>query len=306
MQESIVTINELTGEQILDLVKTACDIKGSPGRYAGRLNGRTLLLLFQKTSTRTRLAFELGMKKLGGNTIVMDWGKSNFSISPLRYEARYVGSMVDVILARLLRNSDVVELARTATVPVINGCCDMYHPSQALADLMTVYEKKGGFDTTLAYVGVHNNVANSLFYACGKVGLKLIFVTPLRDRVPEDFHALAEGSETFEETLDLEYAASKSEFIYTDTWVNMEEFRKVGERQDPETENKIKRMRAYQINRDLVKDAKLFVMHDMPVHPGMEIDDYAINCGNSLIFTQAENRMHTGQALLLRLLQAGG
>ena len=136
MQNSIISINELSGAEILRIIETASDIKRNPGKYFERLKGRILLLLFQKTSTRTRIAFELGMKRLGGSTIVMDWNKSNFSISPLRYEARYVGSMVDVILARLLRNADIVELAQNAGVPVINGCCNMFHPSQVLADLI--------------------------------------------------------------------------------------------------------------------------------------------------------------------------
>jgi ornithine carbamoyltransferase len=300
VQNSIISINELSGAEILRLIETASDIKRNPGKYVERLKGRVLLLLFQKTSTRTRIAFELGMKRLGGSTIVMNWDKSNFSISPLRYEARYVGSMVDVILARLLRNADIIELSQNAGVPVINGCCNMFHPSQALADLMTVYEKKGGFHTTLAYVGVHNNVANSLYYASMKVGMNLIFVTPQKDVVPEDFRLLSGSSATFEETMDLQYAASKAEFLYTDTWINMEEFSRLGK--DAEHDTKIKKLLAYQINRELVANRDVFIMHDMPVHPGLEIDDYSINSEKSLIFTQAENRLYTGQALLLHLL----
>jgi len=302
MQKGIISINELSSAEIRRIIETASDIKRNPGRYSERLKSRVLLLLFQKTSTRTRIAFELGMKRLGGSAIVMDWDKSNFSISPLRYEAHYVGCMVDVILARLLRNEDIVEFAHTARVPLINGCCNMYHPSQALADLMTVYEKKGGFNTTLAYVGVQNNVANSLFYASMKVGLHLIFVTPQKDVVPDDFGSLSQDSDTFEETLDLQYAVSKAEFLYTDTWINMEEFSRVG--RDPQQDKKIKKLLAYQINRELISNRDVYIMHDMPLHPGLEIDDYAINCERSLIFMQAENRMYTGQALLLYLLNA--
>lgn len=302
MQNSIISINELSGAEILRIIETASDIKRNPGKYVERLKGRILLLLFQKTSTRTRIAFELGMKRLGGSTIVMDWDKSNFSISPLRYEARYVGSMVDVILARLLQNADILELAKNAGVPVINGCCNMFHPSQVLADLMTVYEKKGGFHTTLAYVGVHNNVANSLYYASMKVGIDLIFVTPQRDVVPEDFGSLSGCSAMFEETLDLQYAASKAEFLYTDTWINMEEFNRIGK--DAEKDSRIQKLLAYQINRELVANRDVYILHDMPIHPGLEIDDYAVNSERSLIFTQAENRLYAGQALLLHLLNA--
>jgi ornithine carbamoyltransferase len=302
MEKKIISINELSGEEILGIIQTAIDIKKNPDKYRQRLRNKILLLLFQKTSTRTRIAFELGMKKLGGMTIVMDWAQSNFTISPLKYEARYVGIMVDVILARLLKNEDIVELACTTSVPVINGCCNLFHPSQVLADLMTVYETKGGFDTTLAYVGVQNNVANSLFYACSKVRLPLIFVTPIKDTVPDDFTSIARDSQIFKETLDLEYAASNAEFLYTDTWINMEEFNQ--RKSDPKQEKKINKMLAYQINRSLIQDKDVYVLHDMPVHPGLEIDDYSITFKKSLIFVQAENRMYSGQALLLHLLNA--
>lgn len=302
MVKDIITVNELTREEIIRIVNTAINIKNNPVRYENRLNGRTLLLLFQKTSTRTRIAFELGMKKLGGATIVMDWVKSNFTISPLMYEARYVSDMVDAILARLIKNEDICEFARSASVPVINGCCDMYHPSQVLADLMTVYEVHEGFDTSVAYIGIQNNVANSLFYACLKVGVKLIFVTPLKDKVPDDFKILVEKSKVFKETLNLEYAVSNSKFLYTDTWINMEEYSR--EDLSAERDNKIKTMMAYQINRGLIENKNVHIMHDMPVHPGLEIDEYAINCEKSVIFKQAENRMYAGQALLLFLLDA--
>ncbi|MCK5094531.1 MAG: ornithine carbamoyltransferase [Spirochaetes bacterium] len=302
MAKDIITINELSKEEIIKIVNKSIDIKKNPVRYENKLIGKTLLLLFQKTSTRTRIAFELGMKKLGGTTIVMDWGKSNFAISSLRYEARYVADMVDAILARLIKNEDVCELARSASVPVINGCCDMYHPSQVLADLMTVYEVSGGFNTSMAYIGIQNNVANSLFYACLKVGVKLIFVTPLNDKIPDDFEMLAKKSKIFEETLNLEYAVSNSKFLYTDTWINMEEYNR--EDLSAERDKKIKTMAAYQINRELIENRDVRIMHDMPVHPGLEIDEYAINCGKSVIFQQAENRMYAGQALLLYLLDA--
>ena len=307
MEKKILSLDELSGEEIKELVKTAIKIKKRPARYANRLKGKTLLLLFQKTSTRTRLAFELGMEKLGGKPVVMDWGKSNFSISPLKYEAMYVGSMVDSILARLVRHEDAREFARSVEVPFINGCCNMYHPSQALADLMTVYEVSGGFQTSLTYVGVRNNVANSLFYGCLKTGVKLTFVTPLKDELPPELSEL-EGkggtakSGSFEETLDLEKAVASSEFVYTDAWINMEDFH--DENKKRANEERIGTMIKYQVNRKLIEGKGVYVMHDMPVHPGLEIDDYAITCEHSLVLRQAQNRMYSGQALLLYLLDA--
>ena len=302
MEKSIISLKELTGAEIRGLVKTAVDIKKNPGRFSTKLSGKTLFLLFQKTSTRTRLAFELGMKRLGGLTAVMDWGKSNFSISPLRHEARYVGTMVDCVLARLMRNEDVLEFSRSAGIPFINGCCNLFHPTQALADLMTVYEVTGGFDASLAYVGIQNNVANSLFYACVKTGVKLTFVTPLKDELPEGFDDEKKNAAGFSETLDLEEAVSRCRFIYTDTWINMEAFGDPAKK--GENEAKIGAMMKYQVNRKLVEGRDVYILHDMPVHPGLEIDEYSITCERSVIFRQAQNRMYAGQALLLALMDA--
>jgi ornithine carbamoyltransferase len=135
-----------------------------------------------------------------------------------------------------------------------------------------------------------------------KLGLKLTFVTPLKDAVPQDFSKLAEQSNFFHQTLDLGDAVRESEFIYTDTWINMEYF-SLNER-DPKMEEKVRTMLPYQVNKQLIEKKGIFIMHDMPVHPGFEIDDYSINCEKSLIFQQAENRLYTAQALLLHLLDA--
>lgn len=302
MEKSIISLKELTGEEIRGLVKTAVDIKANPRQYSTILSGKTLFMLFQKTSTRTRLAFEIGMKKLGGLTAVMDWGRSNFSISPLRHEARYVGTMVDCVLARLLRNEDALEFCRSAGVPFINGCCNLFHPTQALADLMTVYEVTGGFEASLAYVGIQNNVAHSLFYACTKTGVKLTFVTPLKDEPPAGFEEEKKRAAGFSETLDLEEAVSRCGFVYTDTWVNMEAYGDPAKK--AENEAKIGTMMKYQINRRLIEGRDVYVLHDMPVHPGLEIDEYSITCRRSLIFRQAQNRMYSGQALLIALLDS--
>src|SRR5690625_304779 len=162
-------------EAVLTLAEA---IKQEPERYEERLRGRNLLMLFQKTSTRTRLSFELGMQELGGRAVVMDWDTSNFAISPIRYEARYLSRHAHVIMARLLRHSDLQQLAEAAPVPVINGCCERYHPTQGLADLLTVREHVGPLeDVTLAYVGIHNNVANCLAAGGAKMGLNVILVT---------------------------------------------------------------------------------------------------------------------------------
>jgi len=309
MEKKIISINELSREDIVQCIDLSIDLKKNPEKYRDTLKGRRLLLLFQKSSTRTRAAFELGMKGLGGGTVVMDWERSNFAISPIRYEAAFISRVFDCVLARLIRNEDMNELADSLDIPAVNGCCSLYHPSQVLADLMTIYETKGDFHTSICWVGVQNNVANSLLFACMKMGIKLIFVTPLKDAVPEEVEYCmreaksAEGAaHLFEETLDLEYAISRCDYLYTDTWVNMELFRDDSYR--AEKEKRIRLMLPYQINEKLIKNKAVYVMHDMPVHPGYEIDDYSITCKKSIIFRQAENRLYTAQALLLQLMDA--
>lgn len=304
MEKKIISLGELEPEEVRRIIRLAVDLKRRPSRYRSSLEGRRLLLLFQKTSTRTRAAFELGMKGLGGQTVVMEWEKSNLAISPISYEAAFLSRVFDCVMARLVRNEDMVELARSLAVPAVNGCCDRYHPSQILADLMTIYEIRGDLRTSLCYVGVQNNVANSLLLACRKLGIRLTFVTPLKDSIPREVQccmaepaADEEGRPLFEETMDLEQAVGRCEFLYTDTWVNMERFHDRSYRQE-----RVSAMLPYQINRRLVENRDLYIMHDMPVHPGYEIDDYSITCGRSVIFQQAENRLYTAQALLLALL----
>jgi ornithine carbamoyltransferase len=302
MQKKIISLNELSTDEVLSLIELAVDLKNNRTQYHSCLAGKNLLLLFQKTSTRTRVAFELGMKQLGGDAVVMDWRSSNFTISPISHEARYLQTAFDCIMARIKRHGDLMELADAVHIPVINGCCNLYHPSQALADLMTVFEIKGSYDTSICYVGVQNNVANSLLFACSKLGTHLIFVTPLQDEIPADVAQCMEETEAFEVTLDLTCALKQCEFLYTDTWINMELFNDAGYRK--EKERRIGLMSPYQVNRKLLKGSTVYIMHDMPVHPGFEIDEYAINCEQSVIFRQAENRLYTAQALLIALMEA--
>jgi ornithine carbamoyltransferase len=302
MDQKIISIQELSAAEIGNLIDLAIRIKGDGAAYGNKLTGRSLLLLFQKTSTRTRAAFELGMKQLGGDAVVMDWEGSNFTISPVVYEARYLETVFDCIMARVRRHEDMRALADAVQIPVINGCCNLYHPSQTLADLMTMYELKGSFNTTVCYVGIQNNVANSLVLACSKMGIRLLLVTPLRDEVPDDVAACLERGDTILQTLDLHEALDACEFVYTDTWINMEVFHDESYRE--EKERRLRQMLPYQIGRELMEERNIYVMHDMPVHPGFEIDEFAINCETSVIFRQAENRLYTAKALLCALLGA--
>lgn len=303
LMNHLISFNKLTGDDLFDLIKQGIDIKRNPEHNERAGHRKGLLLLFQKTSTRTNLSFQSGIQQLGGYVVALDWNSSNFSISPIRYEARYISRNCDLIMARLKKHADLQELAKYATVPVINGCCDKYHPCQALADFMTIYEVAGTFDNvTITYIGIHNNVANSLVEGCIRLGVKLILVTPVINEASWDAGLMEEGrrSGMIERTDDIRYAVAKSDFVYTDTWIDMEFIT------DPAYEHEKKRrmdiMMPYQINRALLHDHAPYLMHDMPIHPGFEIEEELIESPRSVIYQQAENRMHVQKALMLRLL----
>jgi ornithine carbamoyltransferase len=301
-----ISLRTFSAEEVQGLIRRAAEIKHAPERFSEALRGRWLLMLFQKTSTRTRLSFEIGIARLGGRSVVMDWQDSNFTISPIGYEARYVSLHTHLIMARLKHHADLLELARHSRVPVINGCDDRYHPCQALADLLTVFEMGGTFaGQTLTYVGIHNNVANSLAYACAKTGVHLILVTPEVNPPAHDEAMLAEleRAGAIERTLDLKDAARRSQFVYTDTWIDMEFF------QDPAYEEEKRRrialLQPFQLNRENLAGGEPYILHDMPIHPGYEISEELVEHPRSLIYRQAENRLFAQQALMLYLLGQG-
>lgn len=303
----LLSLEDITSEELLHVVRLASELKKNPQRFEGLLQGRWLLMLFQKPSTRTRLSFELGMRQLGGNAIIMDWDKSNFAISPIKFESRYVARHMDLVMARLKRHEDSHTLAEYSKVPVINGCDDKFHPCQALADMLTVYETAGGFEgQTLTYVGIHNNVANSLAIACNHVGMKLILVTPETNPAAADAElmkrVMAKGNVEICE--DLQDAAARSNFVYTDTWVDMEFFN--DESFAAEKERRINKMLPYQLNEESLKSSEAWILHDMPIHPGYEISEELVDSPRSRIYEQAENRLYAQQALMLHLLGSGG
>jgi len=298
-----ISLVEFGKDELRRLIQTALKLKRAPERYTELMRGRWLLMLFQKTSTRTRLSFELGIGKLGGRAVWMDWQTSNFSISPIEYEARYASTQVDLIMARLKRHEDLLTLARHSSVPVINGCDDRYHPCQALADILTVYEASGGFDrATVTYVGIHNNVTNALAQACHLAGVHLILVTPEVNPAAEDAPLMERltAAGTVERTLNLNGAARRSQFVYTDTWVDMEYFADPAYQE--EKDRRVKLLTPYQLNRKTLAGSDPFILHDMPIHPGYEIDAESVNSPRSLIYQQAANRTYVQQALMLHLL----
>jgi ornithine carbamoyltransferase (EC 2.1.3.3) len=299
----LINFKGLSGQQLMEIIDKAIEVKHNPEKYRKALDGKSLAMIFQKTSTRTRVSFEVAMTQLGGHAIYLDWRTTNFTIADIHDETKYLSRNVDCILARLLRNADLQVMAKASRVPVINGCDEKYHPSQVIADLMTMKEKKGKLlGLKLVYIGVHNNVCNSLIEGCTKTGVKIVTVTPIFNELSRDDELLEEARKTglYETTLDVKQAVKDADFVYTDTWVDMEFFN------DPkfaaEKENRIRLMMPYQVNKELLKGSNALIMHDMPIHRGYEISDDIIESPNSIIYEQSENRLYAAKAILLKLL----
>jgi ornithine carbamoyltransferase len=298
----LINFKELSSQDLTDLVDLGVEIKHTPKKYRKAFEGKSAALIFQKTSTRTRVAFEVAATQLGGHGLFIDWRTTNFMLADITDEIRYLSRNVDCIMARLLYNADLMKMANASRVPVINGCDEKYHPSQALADLITIKEKKGTLKgAKLVYIGVHNNVCNSLIEGCTKTGVKLTTVTPISNEAARDDKLLAEAKKTglWESTLDVKSAVKDADFVYTDTWIDMEFFT------DPkfaaEKEKRIKLMMPYQINAELLKGSSAYIMHDMPIHRGYEISAEAIENPKAVIYEQAENRLYSAKAIMLKL-----
>ncbi len=288
----LLTLGDYSGKWVKGVIGDALEVKSDVDSFRGRLDGKTLIMLFMKPSTRTRCSFEAGMYQLGGDAIYLDWRTTNFTKGRLQDEVRCLDRYCDVLMARVSRHREILDIAAAAEVPVVNGLCDRFHPCQALADLMTAYEKTGSYDFHLAYVGDGNNVCNSLILGCCKVGAKVTVATPEGygpDPEVVDF-GLKHGLTLTRDSVE---AVEDADIVYTDTWVSMGD--------EAEKEKRVKDLRGYRVTGELLGD-RLF-MHCLPAVRGQEVTDEVLDSSNSIVFDQAENRMHAQKAMLLKLLE---
>ena len=299
----LINFKELSCQDLNMLVDLGLEVKQNPKKYLKTFEGKSAALIFQKTSTRTRVSFEVAMTQLGGHALYIDWRTTNFALADIADELQYLSRNVDCVMARVLCNSDLRKMAHSSRVPVINGCDEKYHPSQALADLITIKEKHGKLKgAKLVYIGVHNNVTNSLIEGCTKTGVEITTITPIINEASKDRELLSEAKKTglWQSTLDAKKAVAEADFVYTDTWIDMEFFT------DPkfavEKEKRIELMMPYQINSKLLRGSKAYIMHDMPIHRGYEISTEAIENPKSMIYEQAENRLYSAKAIYLKLM----
>ena len=307
--EHLLSLADLSGDELWQILNLALELKEEWARGGNRplLQGRTLGMLFQKPSLRTRVSFEMGMIHLGGQAIYLSpaevqLGKRESVADVARVLSRYV----DGIMARVFAHAHIEELAAHSRVPVINGLSDYNHPCQALADLLTILEKKGRLKgLRLAYLGDGNNVATSLLFGGTKMGMEVALATPPGYEITEDVEDLATAfAEESGGRVILTYepleAVAGADVIYTDTWTSMG--------QEAEREKRLKVFPPYQVNAGLVaasgKSGKdeVIVMHCLPAHRGQEITDEVADGPHSVLFDQAENRLHAQKAVLALLL----
>jgi ornithine carbamoyltransferase len=295
---------------LVDIVDLAFDIKKNPAKYSHTLAGKKLYMLFQKTSTRTALSFAFAMTGLGGEYYMQNWQDSNFGVGEMQDEIRYVSHNVNIIMARLKDITDLNLMAKYSSVPVIDGCSNMYHPCQAMADLLTIKEKFGSLKVKLMYIGVRNNVLNSLMDTLPKMGSQLYTVTPIVNEPSKDnelyisaqatgnFYEIGQGSPTVTEMKKL---AKEMDVLYTDTWVDMEF---INDKKFESLKNeRITKMLPFQINTELMEGSKAIVMHDMPIHAGYEISRKVVEQHMPTILQQAENRKWAQMAVMATLLK---
>lgn len=265
--------------------------------------GKTLALIFEKPSTRTRVSFEVAMRELGGTVLSLNWNELQLGRGERVQEtAKVLSSYVDAVMIRANRHATVDEFARHASIPVINGLTDFEHPCQILADLQTIQEKKQKLaGVTTAWVGDGNNVCNSLIGGAALTGMNMRVACPKGYEPARGIVERAEkmGGEIVV-TKDAEEAAADADVLYTDVWISMGD--------EAEREQRMKDLQNYQLNEDLASRAKddAIIMHCMPVHIGEEMTEAVLNSANSVIFEQAENRLHVQKALLLHLLAFTG
>lgn len=300
-KKDFLSIWDLTKDDIESLLKRAIELKTGADKNKCPLIGKSIGLFFEKPSTRTRVSFEVGIYQLGGQSIYLSpkelqLGRGESIADTARVLSRYL----DGIVLRLYSHLTMEEFAIHSTAPVINGLSDSHHPCQALADLMTILEKKGRLKgIRLAYIGDGNNVANSLIEAAARTGIDLTIACPEGYEPDPDVldRARAEASGDILILRNPKEAAGRADVIYTDVWVSMG--------QEKEEEKKKTKFKEYQINSQLLQCAKndVVVLHCLPAHRGEEITDEIMDGKNSAVFIQAENRLHTEKALLEFLIK---
>lgn len=302
-KRDLISIDDLTAEEVAGLFRLAAEIKAEPERFARSLAGKSLAMIFQKSSTRTRVSFEVGTHQLGGSALFLS--SSDIQLGrgeSIEDTARVLSRYVDGVMARTFAHQDVVDLAAHATVPVINGLTDELHPCQALADYFTLQEIFGDLlGRKIAYVGDGNNVAHSLLLGASRVGMDIAVASPAGYQVkPRHLEAARRNAGVAGTAIDItedpKEAVHGSSAVYTDVWASMG--------QEGESEERLGAFGGYSVDSALMARAlpEAVFLHCLPCHRGEEVAADVADGPQSRIFDQAENRLHVQKALLLWLM----
>ena len=296
----LLKLLDLTTEDIVDILNLADQLKyeqknGIKHKY---LEGKTLGMIFQKSSTRTRVSFEVGMYQLGGDALFLSPRDLQIGRGePIQDTARVLSRYLDGIMIRTFEQKEVEDLAKYGSIPIINGLTDFAHPCQVLADLMTIKEYKGKLKgLKLAFIGDGNNMANSLIVGCLKMGMKVAIASPKGYEPDKEVLEFAKGNPDFMLTTDIYEAAKGADAIYTDVWSSMG--------MEAEIEERKKAFKEYQVTDKLMEatNDKCLVLHCLPAHRGEEITESVFEKHADEIFEEAENRLHAQKAVLVKLL----
>ena len=298
---SLLSVSDIEDEvtRILDI---ASDFKA--GKMEEKpLKDQKIAMIFQKSSTRTRVSFEVGMYELGGTALFLSTNDIQLGRGePIKDTAKVLSRFVDAIMIRAIEHDDVIELRDEADVPIINGLTNLEHPCQALADMLTVKEHKGGFDGKFVYVGDGNNVCNSLLLICGCLGMDMAVACPDEYKPNAEIVAkakeyAAKNNSTITITSDVKAAVSGADVIYTDVWVSMGD--------EAEAEKRRADFKEYQVNQELIDlaDDDVIFMHCLPAIRGEEVSAEVIDGPHSVVYDQAENRMHAQKGVLYYFLK---
>ena len=302
MKRDLVSILDVR-EDLLDIINLGLNVKKNPKKYYDALISKSLAMIFEKPSTRTRTSFEVAMTQLGGHALYMSPRDMQLGRGEtIEDTAKVLSRYVDAIVYRAFDHNMVVSLAKNATVPVINALDDVEHPAQIVADLMTIFEKKGKLKgLKISFIGDGNNVANSLMLGSAIVGADFYIASPKGYEIKEKYVKMAKevagNNSKIVITNDPIEAARDADVIYTDVWVSMGE--------ESEKEKKEKAFKDYQVNISLVENAKkdFIFMHCLPAHRGLEVTSEVIDGPNSIVFDEAENRLHAQKAILLKFIK---
>ena len=304
MLEDFISIHDLTVyefSQILDLTQK---IKDNPQRFQNKLKDKILAMIFQKPSLRTRMTFEVGMLQLGGEAVYLSPSDIQIGTRETAYDVgKNLERWVNAIMIRAFAHQDVIDLAKASRIPVINALTDLLHPCQAMADFFTLKEKaKDLTNLKLAYIGDGNNVCHSLLFAAAKVGSKMSVATPPGYEPNSEIVKQAEedGKETgasFLITDNPSEAVEDADAVYTDAWASMG--------QEEEKVDRAKIFSSYQVNKELMAKARedTVFMHCLPAHRGEEVTDDVLDSPRSIVYDQAENRLHVQKIIMLLLLE---